>query len=141
MPSTLSASATHRQAMVFDVKAGNFPLLTDYPLTPGADGVGPRPLELLLASLAACAGGSMAVLLQKMGVAFEGLEVSVEAQRRDEHPTVFTAATLKVRLRGPGIDAAKAQMALAKSEELICPVWAMLKPGLPIQSELVVEAG
>lgn len=136
MPSTLTASAALRSGLVFDVKAGPHTLVSDYPLQPGDAGLGPRPLELLLGSLCACLGGSMAVLLKKQGQAFEGLTVSAQAQRRDAHPTVLESAHLTVTLSGSGIDAGRALQALKQSEELICPIWAMLKPGLALTVEL-----
>lgn len=136
MPSTLHASATHQGAMLFELQAGAHTLLSDYPLQPGQSGQGPRPLELLLASLCACLGGSMAVLMQKQGQAFEGLTVAGEALRRDTHPTVLESARLTVRVKGPQLDTAKVRKALEQSETLICPIWAMLKPGMALTVEL-----
>lgn len=136
MPATLAASATLRTGLIFDIQAGPHTLVSDYPLQPGGAGLGPRPLELLLGSLCACLGGSMVALLKKQGQGVEGLTVAAEALRRDTHPTVLESARVTVSVKGAGMDAAKAQLALKQSEELICPIWAMLKPGMALTVEL-----
>jgi len=137
MPSEMSVRAVQQQGMHFVATAGAHSLSLDYPLQPGP-GEGARPLELLLASLAACAGGTMALLLKKMQQPVRGMEVLAHAQRRDEHPTVLTEIALEFVLRGTGIDAVAVGRALAQAEEKICPVWAMLKGGTKITAMLRV---
>ena len=129
----LRASAVHQDGMRFTVTAGSHSLTTDYPLNPDETGVGPRPLELLLASLASCAGGAMVALLRRAGQPVAGLTVTACGDRRAEHPTVFTAIALEFVFRGP-VDPSIVASALAQSEERICPVWAMLKPGTALSS-------
>ena len=66
MPTELSVRATHEEGLRFSMTAREHTVTTDYPLQPGEAGAGMRSLELLLASLASCAGGSMVVLLRKL---------------------------------------------------------------------------
>ncbi len=134
----LRASAVHQDGMRFTVTAGSHSLTTDYPLNPDETGVGPRPLELLLASLASCAAGAMVALLRRAGQPFAGLTVTASGDRRAEHPTVFTSIALDYVVRGP-VDPSVVASALAQSEERICPVWAMLKPGTRLTSTFRVE--
>jgi putative redox protein len=134
----LRASAVHQEGMRFVVTAGSHSLTTDYPLDAAETGVGPRPLELLLGSLASCAGGAMVALLRRAGQTIAGLTVTARGERRVEHPTVFTAIALDYVVRGP-IDPAIVASALAQSEERICPVWAMLKPGTALTASFRVE--
>lgn len=134
----LCAKAVHQEGMCFVVTAGSHSLTTDYPLNAAETGSGPRPLELLLGSLASCAGGAMVVLLRRAGQAVAGLTVTACGERRAEHPTIFTAIALDYAVRGP-VDPAIVASALAQSEELICPVWAMLKPGTVLTSSFRVE--
>ena len=141
MSTILQASATLHHGLRFDVQAGAHALITDYPLQADDPGQGPRPLELLLGSLAACAGGSMAVLLKRQGQTYEHLSVQARGVRRDQHPTVFESIELAVTLTGPAVDIDKARQALSQSEESICPIWAMLKPGVPVTATLFVDAG
>ena len=65
-----------------------------------------RSLELLLASLASCAGGSMVVLLRKLKQPAQGVDVNVRAVRRDQHPTLLTEIAMEFVVRGTGLDPA-----------------------------------
>ncbi len=134
-----TVEAVRQQAMEFVVTAGPHSVTTDYPLKAGEAGVGPRPLEMLLGSLASCAGGSMVALLGRAGQPLAGLRVTARGERRSEHPTVFTRIALEFVVRGP-VDEAVVAKAIAQSESTICPVWAMLKPGTPITSSFRIEA-
>lgn len=60
-----TVEAVRQQAMEFVVTAGSHSVTMDYPLKPDEPGAGPRPLEMLLGSLASCAGGSMVALLRR----------------------------------------------------------------------------
>jgi putative redox protein len=130
MPTELTVHAVHQGEMKITATAGDFSLGMDYPVRPGQAGL--TPLQLLLASLAGCSGNTVAALLRRSGQPVTGLEVSVHARRRDEHPTVFTSITLHFIVRGSGVDRDAVSRALAVSEEQLCPVWIMLKAGTPI---------
>jgi putative redox protein len=80
-----------------------------------------------LASLAGCAGGTLALLLSRMKRPLQGLEVNARGKRSDEHPTVFTEITLEFVFRGSGLESAAVERALAQARDQLCPVWAMLK--------------
>jgi len=117
MRTDLSVRAVHLCDMRIDVHVRESVLPMDYPAGQGAD---PTPLEALLASLAACAGNTLnLVLCRKMGVRLASLEVEAKAQRRDEHPTVLTAIELIYHLRGEGenLDSAAVESALRLSED------------------------
>lgn len=132
------AQAVQHHDMCFEITAGAHSITTDYPLEAGDAGVGARPLELLLGSLASCAGGSVVALLRRAGQRVSGLTVSARGQRRVEHPTVFTGIALEFVVRGP-VDQAAVTKAIAASESVVCPVWAMLKPGTPITTSFRIE--
>jgi putative redox protein len=134
-----TVEAVQQHAMQFVVTVGPHSVTTDYPLTSSEQGVGPRPLEMLLGSLASCAGGSMVALLRRAGQRTTGISVTARGQRRAEHPTVFTQISLEIVVRGP-VDPGIVGAALAQSEASICPVWAMLKPGTPITASCRIEA-
>jgi len=132
MPTELSVRATQEGGMRFSITARGHSVITDYPLQPEDQGAGMRSLELLLASLASCAGGSLVVLLRKLQQPAQGVEVNARAVRRDQHPTVLTGIAMEFVVRGAGLDRDVVSQALARAEEQLCPVWAMLKGGTPI---------
>ena len=140
MPTELFVHATQEEGMRFSTTAREHTVITDYPLQPGAAGAGMRSLELLLASLASCAGGSMVVLLRKLQQPAQRVEVNVRASRRDQHPTLLTDIAMEFVVYGTGLDPAVVARALAQSEEQICPIWAMLKGGTRITSSLRLVA-
>jgi [ribosomal protein S5]-alanine N-acetyltransferase len=117
--------------MHFAATTGHHTVDMDYPIAPGAAGEGPRPLEMLLATLASCAGGSLSFLLRRAAQPFTGLTVVARGVRRSEHPTVFTQIHLEFLFEG-SLDERVVRDSLEQAEAHICPVWAMLKPSTPI---------
>lgn len=135
MTSELHVRATHRGGMRVQVDDGVHQVMMDYPLRQDEPTAGPMPLQMLLASLAACSADSvMAVLQRRLHEPVAGLEVEVCATRQQEHPTVLTDISLDFLVRGSGVDPAAVSMALQLSEEQLCPVWNMLKGGTPIRA-------
>jgi len=127
----LQVRAVHQGEMRVVVPIRETVLAMDYPARPGGD---PTPLEMLLASLAACAGNALnLVLSRKLGVQVPSLEVEAVAQRCTEHPTVLTEIELTYRLRGEGLEPAMVERAVGIAEGL-CPVLAMLRPGTEVRS-------
>ena len=132
MRTDLSVRAVHLGDMRIDVHVREHVLSMDYPARSGAD---PTPLEVLLASLAACAGNTVhLVLCRRMEVKLESLEVEAKAQRREEHPTVLTAIELVYHIRSCGLPPDTLERAIRIAEEKLCPVLAMLRPGTEITS-------
>ena len=132
MPSELVVHTVHQGGMKFAASTGDHSIVLDYPFPPDHEAEGPTPLQMVLCSLAVCGGSTLAVLLEKMGQPFEGLEVEARGLRSDTHPTVLTEIALEFVLRGAKLESEAVQRALTMAEEKLCPVWAMLKPGTPI---------
>lgn len=122
--------------MRFTAGNGFHTVHVDYPLEPGDPGTGLRSLELLLASLATCAGNTLGLVLGRMDQPFKGLEVDARAERREEHPTVLTAIILEFTVHGPGLDEATVARALTVAETQLAPVWIMLKEGTSITTSI-----
>lgn len=89
-----------------------------------------RPMELFLISLAGCTAMDVVSLLNKMRVEYDKLEVSADAERKEEHPRVFTKVKLIYRIYGSDFsdkDVDKIEKAINKSQDKYCSVSAMLK--------------
>jgi putative redox protein len=102
-------------------------------------GEGIKPTELLLMSLAACSGQTVISLLEKMRQNVAAFTVRVEADKREDHPQVFTAIRLEFRIEGKDLDRALVEKAVRLSEGKYCPVWAMLKKAVAITSTIEIE--
>jgi len=107
------------------------PVAIDY-IPPLGDGQGYLPLELVLMSLAACSGGTVGLLLRKMGKNVAGVTVNARGQRRDEHPASFQRISLEFILTAHDLADSDVEKAIRLSEESVCPVWAMLKHAVEI---------
>jgi uncharacterized OsmC-like protein len=132
MPSTLAVTAEHKHGLNFEVQCRGHRLETDYPLATEDPGLGLRPLELLLSSLSACVGGTLAILLRTRGMDFSRLGVVASADRLDQHPTLFSRIDLLVLVSGVGLEGRTVQVLWDEHGEKICPVAAMLRPTVPI---------
>ena len=105
----------------------------------GGDDCGARPMELLLVGLAGCTGMDVVSLLRKMRVPFTGIELSVSADKSEEHPSVFTAIRLEYVVRGRGVDPEKVKKTIELSQERYCSVSAMLKKACPVEYSFRIE--
>lgn len=139
MPQELSVTAVRESLMCFHASTGEHTVCLDYPLGPGAT-AGPTPLEMILTSLAVCAGSTLGLLLDRMKQPVTGLTVEARGKRRDEHPTVLTEIALEFVISGGEVAPDKVTQALTIAEEQLCPVWAMLKGGTEISTSFRIEA-
>ena len=106
-------------------------LVTDAPATVGGGGTAPSPMELMLHALCGCMGVDLAQMLGKMRQPFTGLEISATAERRQEHPRLYTRIDLHVVARGE-VDPAKLERAIDLSLETYCTAAAILRATAPI---------
>ncbi len=106
-------------------------LVTDAPTSVGGGGTAPSPMELMLHALCGCMGVDLAQMLGKMRQNLTGLEVSAAAERREEHPRVFTRIDLHVVACGE-VDPAKLQRAIELSLETYCSVAAIMRSSATI---------
>lgn len=139
MPTELRIHAVHEGGLRMRATNGPYTVTTDYPVVPEAPVAGFKPMELLLASLAACTGSVVASLLRRQNQRVAGVEVEARGQRRDEHPTVFTAIALEFVVRGEGIQPHAVERAIAHADRL-CPVLAMLTPATPVTTSFRIIA-
>ena len=137
MATELAASVTLQHGLHFtgSVAAGH-QIDLDAP-----SGAGPSPMEAVLLSLASCSAMDVISILRKQRQPVEGLEVHVRAQRRDEHPTVFTAIQIEYVVHGIEVEPAAVERAIGLSRDQYCPVWAMLAHSVAITPMFRVVSG
>ncbi len=86
---------------------------------------GAKPIELALLALGGCTAFDVIGILRKMRQHVTGYEVELQAEQRDEPPTVFTRITIIHKLRGQ-VDPAALKKAIHLSESKYCSVSAMI---------------
>lgn len=142
MSAVLEVTATLDNAKVhFSGQAGDNPAIAIDYTPPLGDGAGYLPLELLLVSLAACSGATVASLLRRMKKDVAGLRVQARGLRREAHPLAFHTIYLDFQVTSADAAEADIHKALQLSEETYCPVWAMLKASVTIHSSVQLSAG
>ncbi len=101
----------------------------------GGDDDGLRPMELMALSLAGCTAMDVISILTKKRQEVTGFEVKVRAERAEEHPKVFTRATLIYTVTGHNVDEAAVLRAIELSALRYCPAQGMLHKVMPIEFE------
>lgn len=135
----MEANVRWESGLTFQVEQDGHQYHIDVPEGPEAPTKGPRPKGLVLAGLGGCTAIDVVSILEKMRVKLDGLEVQVSAEAREEHPRIFTGIHICYVFRGRDLPMDKLARAVKLSEETYCGVSAMLRPTVPITSEIVVE--
>lgn len=106
----------------------------------GSDGAA-RPMEMLLASLGGCSGIDVALILRKMRVDFDGLEIRIHADRADEHPRIYTAIETEYVIRGNNLEAQRKKLedAARLSHDKYCSVAGMLNKAAELTYRVTIE--
>lgn len=110
----------------------------DTPAEFGGEGTAPTPMEAVLHALAGCAAVDVVSILEKMRQPAAGLRVEIENERAEDHPKVYTSIALRFVVTGE-VDEEKARRAVELSADKFCSVSAMLRPGVTITHEVVVD--
>jgi len=92
----------------------------------GGNNLAPRPMELLLAGAGGCTAFDVVLILQRSRQAISDCQVSVQAERAETDPKVFTKINLHFLVKGSGLDPSKVERAIALSHDKYCSATAML---------------
>jgi putative redox protein len=106
----------------------------DAPIPNGGEETALSPMEIVLASLAACSSYHVVSILRKKRQNLSDYWVEMTADRRDEPPRIFTNIHLKYIIRGKNISKEAVETAIRLSEEKYCSVGGMLKNAAKITS-------
>lgn len=118
--------------LAFEIKQDTYTYTLDAPESVGGEGKGPSPKGLLLSGLIGCTGIDVAMILGKMRVEIQDLEITAQTELTDEQPSVFKEITLSYHITGDDKDAKKIKRAVSMSMETYCGVSAMLEKHSPI---------
>jgi uncharacterized OsmC-like protein len=120
-------------------RVGEHELVFDQPNSvPGGEDRGPSPLDVMVASVAACAHYFAAAYLHGRGLSTEGLTVEVEAEK--ERVPVSRIGRLSMRVRvPPGLG--EPQLAGIERAIKSCPAYGTLlhSPSVQVAVEVAVE--
>jgi putative redox protein len=93
----------------------------------GGQGLGARPMEVLLASLGGCSGVDVVGILKKQREPVTGMTITVEGEREQgKEPSLFTRIHVHFAISGP-VDDAKVARAIELSMAKYCSVARILE--------------
>ena len=108
---------------------------------PDGEAEGTSPMELLLMGLGGCSSIDVVMILEKMRQPVTDCQVSVEADRVEEDPKVFTHIRMHFAVAGEGLSLDRVEHAVNLSAEKYCSASIMLSKAAEISHTFeVVEA-
>ena len=119
--------------------ASGHEVITDAPVGGGGTDTAPTPMELILLGVIGCTAVDVTAILTKMKEPLEGLEVTAEYERADEHPRVYTRIHLIYKFKGT-LNEKKVVRAIDLSENKYCSASAMVGKIAVITNEYTIEA-
>lgn len=101
----------------------------------GGRDLGVRPMEMVLLGLGGCSSIDIILMLKKARQDVTDCQVSIEAERADAVPAVFTRVKLKFVVEGRQLSAKQVERIVALSVEKYCSVTKMLEKEVEIGFE------
>jgi putative redox protein len=129
---------TWKGNMKFEALLSGHSLLMDAMQDVGGMDSGPRPKELMLASIAGCTGMDVISILNKMRVETEYFNVKVDAELTDEHPKHYNKMHLIYQFKGKNLEFEKLKKAIDLSQDKYCGVSAVYKKTMELSYEIEI---
>jgi putative redox protein len=128
---TLTLETLEGTGLRFHVRAESG---TEMTTDSGPGMVAPSPVELLLVALGGCGAMDVISILRKKRQRVLGYEVTVQGDRRAQHPRAFTRIEIVHRLRGQNLSPTAIEEAIRLSDTKYCSVHASLDPRIRLES-------
>ena len=129
-------------AMFLASSGSGHSVVMDGPPEHGGKNLGIRPMEMLLLGLGGCASFDVVDILKKSRQLVTGCSTTLEAERADEVPAVFTRINIHFRVSGTDLKEKQVARAVSLSAEKYCSASIMLeKAGVEVTHsyEIVVQ--
>lgn len=133
---THTVSAKWLDNMAFESEMDGHKILMDAHPDSGGDDKGPRPKKFMLTALAGCTGIDVVMILRKMRVKFDDLNVSVEAELSEGTLQYYTKMHVIYEFKGKNLPMAKLEKAIKLSEENYCGVSAVYRKTMAMSTEI-----
>jgi putative redox protein len=124
--------------LTFQSEIDGHKLIMDAPEEGGGKDLGPSPKKLLLTAIAGCSGMDVVLILKKMRVDFDKLDIEVEGELGEEHPKYYEKMHVIYTITGKNVPLSKVEKAVKLSEETFCGVGALYRKAIDVTSEIVL---
>ena len=104
----------------------------------GGRNLASRPMEVLLMGMGGCTAIDVVSMLKKQRQDIEAVEVSLVAERAEDHPKVYTSVKLVYTVRGRKLNKALVERAVSLSDEKYCSATAMVKKSAGVTHEILL---
>jgi len=130
---------TINEHVKFSAKARSNPeVIIDY-FPPFGNGEGYTSLELLLFSFASCVSSTLAIILRsKMQRNVSSIKATAKGNVREEHPKALSKIHLELLIKSEDTQDSDVQKTLVALEDKLCPVWAMIKGNVEIETNFSI---
>lgn len=92
----------------------------------GGRNLGPRPMEMVLLGTGGCTAYDVVLILKRGRADIRGCEVTLQADRAEQDPKVFTRINFHYRITGRNLNAATVERAVQLSKDKYCSASIML---------------
>lgn len=92
----------------------------------GGNNLAPRPMEMVLLGTGGCTAYDVVLILRKSGQDITGCEVTLDAQRADTDPKVYTHIAFHFEVTGRALKPNLVERAIKLSHDKYCSATAML---------------
>lgn len=137
MSTTAKISWVEGALMVAEAGSGHTVTLDGAPDIGGRN-LAARPMEMVLIGMGGCTAMDVVPTLRKQRQDVESIEISLVAERADEHPKVFTSVKVVYTVRGRNLNRALVERAVSLSDEKYCSATAMIKKSASVTHEVVL---
>jgi len=124
--------------MAFETNLDGHSLTIDAGSQNGGQDKGMRPKKLLLTALAGCTAMDVVMILNKMKVEVEDLNIKTIGDVTDEHPKQYTNIKLVYQFKGKNLDLKKLERAVGLSQNKYCGVSAVLAKAVNLSYEIEI---
>ncbi|GEK74285.1 MULTISPECIES: OsmC family protein [Halomonas] len=126
----MKASVKWTDGRQFVAEAGSgHSVVIDGPPDHGGRNTGPRPMEMLLMGMGACTSFDVLEILEKSRAPVADCVASIEAERADSVPSVFTKIHIHFTVSGQGLKEKQVKRAVELSADKYCSASIMLAKG------------
>jgi putative redox protein len=105
----------------------------------GGRNLGMRPMEMILTGLGGCTAMDVLSILKKQRQQVTDCVITIEGQRRAEHPKIFTAIHVHFVVTGQDLKENQVKRAVDLSAEKYCSVSAMLSQSVQITHSYEIQ--
>lgn len=125
-------------AFVGETMAGH-KIIIDGPPEGGGRDMGPRPMEVVLLGMGACASYDVVSILKKSKQQIQDCIIELKAKRADTVPSVFTEIHIHFKVMGQNISDKQVERAVKLSAEKYCSASIMLGKTATITHSYEIE--